>query len=303
MQYIAIIFLLTFAQVTHCQNYKYTYYFDGELRPASKGDALIVGRGVKTTNGITVDFFATKTGGKLFTTDFTDSTLNFMHGRNIEYDKKGRPVISNFYKNNILDGLMQKWDTDGRMTDSLIYGNGTMLNKTKFHYTKSGSIVKKDFIDSANNIMQVTFLDTAGSKSSEVIFTGEKGVWNYYKNGSIYKTDSVFTRIEKDASYPGGPEAWRKHLEKNMDGLVTVRNGAPPGNYTPIIQFMVDTDGKISDIKALTNIGYGTEDEAIRVIKKSGKWIPAVQFGKNVKAYRKQPLTFQVIDNRNRTFR
>ncbi|MBC7873898.1 MAG: energy transducer TonB, partial [Ferruginibacter sp.] len=40
--------------------------------------------------------------------------------------------------------------------------------------------------------------------------------------------------------------------------------------------------------------GYGMEEEAIKVIKKGPKWEPAVQNGRQVKAYRKQPITFQV---------
>ncbi|MEQ1678624.1 MAG: energy transducer TonB, partial [Chitinophagaceae bacterium] len=45
---------------------------------------------------------------------------------------------------------------------------------------------------------------------------------------------------------------------------------------------------------SLTNHGYGMEEEAMRVIKKGPKWTPAVQNGRQVKAYRKQPITFQV---------
>ena len=99
-----------------------------------------------------------------------------------------------------------------------------------------------------------------------------------------------------EASYLGGTGAWRSFLERNLRGDVPVQNGAEPKNYTVIIQFVVDKDGSLSDIKALTKIGFGMEDEAIRVIKKSGKWRPAILNGKEVKAYRKQPITFQVLE-------
>jgi len=36
------------------------------------------------------------------------------------------------------------------------------------------------------------------------------------------------------------------------------------------------------------------EEEAVRVIKKGPKWTPAIQNGRQVNAYRKQPITFQV---------
>ena len=106
----------------------------------------------------------------------------------------------------------------------------------------------------------------------------------------------IFTKVEIDASYPGGAGAWRNFLERNLRGETPVDNGAAPGNYTVIIQFVVDVAGNVSDIKALTNLGYGMEQEAIRVLKRSGRWKPAIQNGREVKAYRKQPITFQVLE-------
>ncbi|HEX2629304.1 MAG TPA: energy transducer TonB, partial [Chitinophagaceae bacterium] len=67
------------------------------------------------------------------------------------------------------------------------------------------------------------------------------------------------------------------------------------GTYTVIIQFVVDVDGSVSNIVPLSDKGYGLEQEAIRVLKQSKKWKPAIQNGRQVKAYRKQPITF-VID-------
>lgn len=63
-----------------------------------------------------------------------------------------------------------------------------------------------------------------------------------------------------------------------------------------VVQFIVDQKGTLSDIKALTAHGYGMEQEVIRVLKKSPKWLPAQVNGRKVKAYRKQPITFAVSD-------
>ncbi|MFT4093298.1 MAG: M56 family metallopeptidase [Niabella sp.] len=105
--------------------------------------------------------------------------------------------------------------------------------------------------------------------------------------------EEVFTKAEQDAAYPGN---WRAFLEKNLNGAVPVDNKAPAGNYTTIIQFIVDKEGNTSHFKALSNVGYGMEDEALRAIKASGKWEPAVQNGRAVAAYRKQPVTFQILE-------
>ncbi len=109
----------------------------------------------------------------------------------------------------------------------------------------------------------------------------------------VEKEPEVFTKVEVDAAYPGN---WRSYLERNLDGQVAVDNGAAPGTYTVQIQFIVDVAGNVSDVKALTSVGYGMEQEAMRVIKRSGKWKPAIQNGREVKAYRKQPIIFQVQD-------
>ena len=71
---------------------------------------------------------------------------------------------------------------------------------------------------------------------------------------------------------------------------VPVNNGAPAGRYSVVVRFVVDIDGSISNIQALTNHGYGLEEEAIRVIKKSKKWGPAYLNGSHVKAYKKQVI-------------
>jgi hypothetical protein len=114
---------------------------------------------------------------------------------------------------------------------------------------------------------------------------------------SVYAAAGIFEQVEIEASFPGGNEAWRKFLEKNLNPVVPVNNGAPSGRYTIIVQFIVQLDGSLSGIKALTNLGYGMEKEVVELIKKSGRWEPAMQNGRLVKAYRNQPVTFIVMDD------
>ncbi len=99
----------------------------------------------------------------------------------------------------------------------------------------------------------------------------------------------VFVQIE--AKFEGD---WVRFLERNLNSTTPVDNGAPEGDYPVMIQFVVDVDGSISNIKPLTSHGYGMEEEAIRVIKKAPKWTPAFNNGIYVKAYRKQKITFRV---------
>jgi len=106
--------------------------------------------------------------------------------------------------------------------------------------------------------------------------------------------NKVFTKVEVDAAYAGGEGAWRRYLSNNLDADVPGQNGAPAGTYTVIVRFIVAKDGSVSDVVAETKYGYGMEEESVRAIKKSGKWTPAIQNGRNVTAYKRQPITWVV---------
>jgi periplasmic protein TonB len=108
--------------------------------------------------------------------------------------------------------------------------------------------------------------------------------------------NGIFQKVDKEAEFPGGSRAWRTYLEENLRADVAAKKKAPLGKYTVIVQFIVELDGSISNIVATTNYGYGMEKEVIRVIKKGPKWIPAEQNGRKVKAYRRQPVTFEVVN-------
>ena len=98
----------------------------------------------------------------------------------------------------------------------------------------------------------------------------------------------------KEAEFPGGSAEWMFFLQQHLKPKVPVKKGAPKGTYITIIRFIVTKEGNISDIKAETKNGYGMEEEAIRVIKKSPKWIPCIFLDKIVNAYRRQPITFVI---------
>ena len=109
--------------------------------------------------------------------------------------------------------------------------------------------------------------------------------------------DEVFTVVQIAAEFPGGVSAWQKYLERNLNRDLPVDQGAPSGKYTVTVSFIVDKTGNISDVKAENNPGFGTAEEAVRVIKKGPKWKPAIQNGKNVIYRHKQSITFLVAEN------
>jgi protein TonB len=102
-----------------------------------------------------------------------------------------------------------------------------------------------------------------------------------------------FTKVEIDASFPDGPAAWMHFLGRNLRTPDEAISKEISGKV--VVQFIVDKEGNVSDVVAVSGPEQGgLREEAVRVIKKSGKWTPALQNGRYVKAYRFQPVIFQI---------
>lgn len=103
--------------------------------------------------------------------------------------------------------------------------------------------------------------------------------------------DQTFTKVEIESSYPGGNAAWQRYLYKTLrypqDAIDNEVQGAV------VVQFIVDKAGVVSDVEAISG-PQELRDEAVRVIKRSGKWTPAIQNGRKVKSYKKQPIVFRL---------
>jgi len=105
-----------------------------------------------------------------------------------------------------------------------------------------------------------------------------------------------FTSVQIAAEFPGGIKEWQRFLERNLNSELPTENGAPVGVYTVVVTFIVDIDGKVSDVQAESDPGYGTKDEAMRVIRKGPNWKPANQNGRAVKYRHRQAITFKVSE-------
>ncbi len=112
----------------------------------------------------------------------------------------------------------------------------------------------------------------------------------------VDKMEEAFRSVQIAAEFPGGIKEWQKFLERNLNSELPTENGAPVGVYTVVVTFIVDIDGKVSDVQAESDPGYGTKDEAMRVIRKGPNWKPANQNGRAVKYRHRQAITFKVSE-------
>ncbi len=98
-------------------------------------------------------------------------------------------------------------------------------------------------------------------------------------------------KVEIESYYPGGPEAWRRFLDKTTPAQLSALCYRQRDPGTVIIQFIVDVEGNVSNVEAISG-PEELRDAAIKVIQKSGKWVPAVQNKRLVKSYKRQPIGF-----------
>ncbi len=107
-------------------------------------------------------------------------------------------------------------------------------------------------------------------------------------------SDSVLSKVEVEASFPGGEAAWTKYVFNAMKDADIRWKNADQG--TCRIRFIVDKKGNISDVEAMNMKRTRLAKFATEVISNGPKWRPAQQDNKFVNAYREQPITLTLSD-------
>ena len=102
-------------------------------------------------------------------------------------------------------------------------------------------------------------------------------------------TGSVLSKVEIEASFPGGAQAWTRYV---TNAIVENQSKLKKSDYgTCIIKFIVDTKGHVSEVEATTMKKSKLAKIAIEAISNGPRWHPAQQGGRFVNAYRLQPVT------------
>jgi TonB family protein len=107
------------------------------------------------------------------------------------------------------------------------------------------------------------------------------------------KDEPAFIFVEKQAAFQGGSlETFRDWVQQNLKyPEIAVKNGIF-GRVT--IQFAVNSDGKVCDIKILRGVAPSLDEEAVRTLQSSPLWTPAEQGGKPVKQQFVMPVIFSL---------
>ena len=125
---------------------------------------------------------------------------------------------------------------------------------------------------------------TAKYKSGELVFS------------NVVDKSQTFTSVEQMPGFLGGLEAFYKFLAQSIRYPATAFENNIQGKV--VVQFIVEKDGRLTNFKILRSVGGGCDEEAIRVLSSSPRWLPGMQANKPVKVYYIVPISFTIEQSR-----
>jgi periplasmic protein TonB len=165
--------------------------------------------------------------------------------------------------------------------------------------TDTTSIMKMDTTTPVVTDTNTGRTTDATIQSSSTQSSATMGKPNPAKKGKKGKVTVVASSTSSDASvevvpaFQGGSAALQEYFNKNLTYPVDASNEGVEG--TVQVTFMVDEKGNLTDVQPVgEKLGYGLEEEAVRVIKKMPDWTPGKLKGENVKTKFMLPVRFEL---------
>jgi protein TonB len=109
------------------------------------------------------------------------------------------------------------------------------------------------------------------------------------KKTDVTKSDSIRAG-EKESEFPGGSDAWILYLQKTFKYPDRAKSKDIQGKVS--IYFKVDEEGSVKDPFIEKSVEYSLDQEALRIIKNSGKWTPGLKNGIPASTYTSKPISF-----------
>ena len=107
-----------------------------------------------------------------------------------------------------------------------------------------------------------------------------------------YSKQRVFDIVEEMPSFPDGESELLEYIAKNIKYPQMARESGIQGRV--FVNFIVEPDGSVSNVKIIRGIGSGCDEEALRVVKSLPKFNPGKQRGKAVRVSYTIPINFKL---------
>jgi|SRR5690606_15456269 len=104
--------------------------------------------------------------------------------------------------------------------------------------------------------------------------------------------NTIFTVVEETAAPVGGMSAFYEYVGKKIKYPAQAKRMGIEGKV--FVEFVIEKDGSITDVKAIKGIGAGCDEEAVRILQAAPKWKPGKQRGKPVRQKMVLPISFRL---------
>ncbi len=108
------------------------------------------------------------------------------------------------------------------------------------------------------------------------------------------KVEEIFQIVEKYPEPVGGYPAFYSYLSDHLKYPVSALRVGVSGRV--FVQFVVEKDGSLSNILVVKGIGFGCDEEAVRVLKNAPPWQPGKQRGRAVRVRQSLPIFFEITN-------
>lgn len=132
-----------------------------------------------------------------------------------------------------------------------------------------------------------------GDPDGQVVVTGPTGDGPAKRAAAVEDINIYdFVNLEIQPAFPGGIDKFYAYLSKAIRFPEAAQEANVQGKV--FVSFIVEKDGRLTDIKVERKLGYGTDEEAVRVLKSSPKWTPGIQNGSKVRVKYNIPISFSL---------
>ncbi len=107
---------------------------------------------------------------------------------------------------------------------------------------------------------------------------------------SVTQNDEIFTVVEQQPEFPGGMSALGQYMSKNIRYPAAAQRANVSGRV--FVQFVVSKTGEIQEPRILKGIGFGCDEEALRIMNEMPRWRPGKQNGRPVAVMFSLPIQF-----------
>lgn len=105
--------------------------------------------------------------------------------------------------------------------------------------------------------------------------------------------EQIFTAVEEPPTFPGGVEAMYAYMKKNLRYPEMAAQNNIQGRV--IVQFVVEKDGSIGEVKVARGRDQDLDKEAVRMVKSMPKFIPGRMNGQSVRVWFTLPVNFTLV--------